>query len=203
MFKRLEGASIADKISSFERNPTLDTAQEIWDEARRAGKEKEYLPKLSAGVSSMYAKNLDAAKTDEEEAATLLDAKAAFEAGYLTAENYADVYVHAVENDIKKNSGSKKKDKYKNILKNYGDISELAKQGQIPAEIADKVADWLVNETNISDNFVAQYDKKGNVIGYSVQSALGPFAFTKKEEELLYDMITHKLTKEKLLGIQK
>ena len=203
MFKKLGGATVADQISSFELNPTLDMAQEIWDEARRAGKEKEYLPKLSAGVSSMSAKNLDAAKTDEEEAGILLNAKSAFEAGYLTAENYADVYIHAVENDIKKNSGSKKKDKYKNIIKNYGDVVELAEQGQIPPEVADKIADWLINDTNISDNFIEQYDNKGNVIGYSVQSATGPFAFTKKEEELLYDMITHKLTKEKLLGIQK
>lgn len=203
MFKKLGGATVADKISSFELNPTLDMAQEIWDEARRAGKEKEYLPKLSAGVSSMSAKNLDAAKTDEEEAGILLNAKSAFEAGYLTAENYADVYIHAVENDIKKNSGSKKKDKYKNIIKNYGDVAELAEQGQIPPEVADKIADWLINDTNISDNFIERYDNKGNVIGYSVQSATGPFAFTKKEEELLYDMITHKLTKEKLLGIQK
>ena len=203
MFKKLGGATLSDQISSFELNPTLDTAQEIWDEARRAGKEKEYLPKLSAGVSSMSAKKLDAAKTDEEEAGILLNAKSAFEAGYLTAENYADVYIHAVENDIKKNSGSKKKDKYKNIIKNYGDIVELAEQGQIPPEVADKIADWLINDTNISDNFIERYDNKGNVIGYSVQSATGPFAFTKKEEELLYDMITHKLTKEKLLGIQK
>lgn len=203
MFKRLGGATLSDQISSFELNPTLDMAQEIWDEARRAGKEKEYLPKLSAGVSSMSAKNLDAAKTDEEEAGILLNAKSAFEAGYLTAENYADVYIHAVENDIKKNSGSKKKDKYKNIIKNYGDVVELAEQGQIPPEVADKIADWLINDTNISDNFIEQYDNKGNVIGYSVQSATGPFAFTKKEEELLYDMITHKLNKEKLLGIQK
>ena len=203
MFKKLGGATVADQISSFELNPTLDTAQEIWDEARRAGKEKEYLPKLSAGVSSMSAKKLDAAKTDEEEAGILLNAKSAFEAGYLTAENYADVYIHAVENDIKKNSGSKKKDKYKNIIKNYGDIVELAEQGQIPPEVADKIADWLINDTNISDNFIERYDNKGNVIGYSVQSATGPFAFTKKEEELLYDMIKHKLTKEKLLGIKK
>ena len=203
MFKKLGGAKVADKISSFELNPTLDMAQEIWDEARRVGKEKEYLPKLSAGVSSMSAKKLDAAKTDEEEAGILLNAKSAFEAGYLTAESYADVYIHAVENDIKKNSGSKKKDKYKNIIKNYGDVVELAEQGQIPPEVADKIADWLINDTNISDNFIEQYDNKGNVIGYSVQSATGPFAFTKKEEELLYDMITHKLTKEKLLGIQK
>lgn len=203
MFKKLGGATLSDQISSFELNPTLDTAQEIWDEARRAGKEKEYLPKLSAGVSSMSAKKLDAAKTDEEEAGILLNAKSAFEAGYLTAENYADVYIHAVENDIKKNSGSKKKDKYKNIIKNYGDIVELAEQGQIPPEVADKIADWLINDTNISDNFIERYDNKGNVIGYSVQSATGPFAFTKKEEELLYDMITHKLTKEKLLGIIK
>ena len=203
MFKKLGGATVADQISSFELNPTLDMAQEIWDEARRVGKEKEYLPKLSAGVSSMSAKNLDAAKTDEEEAGILLNAKSAFEAGYLTAENYADVYIHAVENDIKKNSGSKKKDKYKNIIKNYGDVVELAEQGQIPPEVADKIADWLINDTNISDNFIERYDNKGNVIGYSVQSATGPFAFTKKEEELLYDMITHKLNKEKLLGIQK
>ena len=203
MFKKLGGATLSDQISSFELNPTLDMAQEIWDEVRRAGKEKEYLPKLSAGVSSMSAKNLDAAKTDEEEAGILLNAKSAFEAGYLTAENYADVYIHAVENDIKKNSGSKKKDKYKNIIKNYGDVVELAEQGQIPPEVADKIADWLINDTNISDNFIERYDNKGNVIGYSVQSATGPFAFTKKEEELLYDMITHKLNKEKLLGIQK
>lgn len=59
MFKRMEGATIADKISAFEKNPTTSDAAGIMDDAKASGTWDQVQPKVSAGLSDAYLKALD------------------------------------------------------------------------------------------------------------------------------------------------
>ena len=59
MFKRLGGATIADKISSFEKNPTASDAARIMADAKASGTWEQVQPKVSAGLSDAYIKALN------------------------------------------------------------------------------------------------------------------------------------------------
>lgn len=59
MFKRMKGATIADKISAFEKNPTTSDAAGIMDDAKASGTWDQVQPKVSAGLSDAYLKALD------------------------------------------------------------------------------------------------------------------------------------------------
>lgn len=59
MFKKLEGATITDKISSFEKNPTASDADKIMADAKASGTWEQVQPKVSAGLSDAYIKALN------------------------------------------------------------------------------------------------------------------------------------------------
>ena len=59
MFKKLGGATIADKISAFEKNPTVSDAEGIMADAKESGTWEQVQPKVSAGLSDAYIKALN------------------------------------------------------------------------------------------------------------------------------------------------
>lgn len=59
MFKKLGEATIADKISSFEKNPTASDAARIMADAKASGTWEQVQPKVSAGLSDAYIKALN------------------------------------------------------------------------------------------------------------------------------------------------
>ena len=59
MFKKLDRATITDKISSFEKNPTASDADKIMADAKASGTWEQVQPKVSAGLSDAYIKALN------------------------------------------------------------------------------------------------------------------------------------------------
>lgn len=139
MFKKLGGATVADKISELETSPTLSGAAEAYLAARQNGTLDKDAAKISAGAKAAVEASLKNAGDNEEAMNTALaEAAQAVKDGYMSESDYASIITADIHEDIKSMESSTKKisdrKKRKRIAQNFEGIVEMHNDGRLSDE---------------------------------------------------------------------
>lgn len=139
MFKKLEGATVADQISALEASPTLSGAAEAYLAARQNGTLDKDAAKISAGAKAAVEASLKNAGDNEEAMnAALAEAAQAVKDGYMSESDYASIITADIHEDIKSMESSTKKisdrKKRKRIAQNFEGIVEMHNDGRLSDE---------------------------------------------------------------------
>lgn len=136
MFKKLGGATVADKISELEASPTLSGAAEAYLAARQNGTLDKDAAKISAGARAAVEASLKAAGDDEEAMNTALaEAAQAVKDGYMSESDYVSIITADIHADIKNmESGDEKisdRKKRKRVLDSIEGIIQDHEEGNL------------------------------------------------------------------------
>lgn len=102
MFKKLGGATVADKVSALEKSPTLSGAAEAYLAARQNGTLDRDAAKISAGAKAAVEASLKNAGDNEEAMNTALaEAAQAVKDGYMSESDYVSILTADIHADIK------------------------------------------------------------------------------------------------------
>lgn len=139
MFKKLEGATVADQISALETSPTLSGAAEAYLAARQKGTLDRDAAKISAGAKAAVEASLKNAGDNEEAMNTALaEAAQAVKDGYMSESDYVSIITEDIHADIKNmESGDEK-------------ISDRKKRKRVAQSIEGIIAQY--ESGNLSDD---------------------------------------------------
>ena len=102
MFKKLGGATVTDKISALETNPTLSGAAEAYLAAQQNGTLEQDAAKISAGARAAVEASLkNAGDNDEAMNTALAEAAQAVKDGYMSESDYVSIITADIHADIK------------------------------------------------------------------------------------------------------
>ena len=102
MFKKLGGATVADKVSALEESPTLSGAAEAYLAARQNGTLDRDAAKISAGAKAAVEASLKNAGDNEEAMnIALAEAAQAVKDGYMSESDYVSILTADIHADIK------------------------------------------------------------------------------------------------------
>ena len=136
MFKKLEGATVADQISELEESPTLSGAAEAYLAARQNGTLDRDAAKISAGAKAAVEASLKNAGDNEEAMNTALaEAAQAVKDGYMSESDYVSILTADIHADIKNmESGDEKisdRKKRKRVLDSIEGIIQDHEEGNL------------------------------------------------------------------------
>lgn len=136
MFKKLGGATVADKVSALEESPTLSGAAEAYLAARQNGTLDKDAAKISAGAKAAVEASLKNAGDDEEAMNTALaEAAQAVKDGYMSESDYVSILTADIHADIKNmESGDEKisdRKKRKRVLDSIEGIIQDHEEGNL------------------------------------------------------------------------
>jgi hypothetical protein len=139
MFKKLGGATVADKISALEASPTLSGAAEAYLAAQQNGTLDRDAAKISAGAKAAVEASLKNAGDNEEAMNTALaEAAQAVKDGYMSESDYVSIITADIHADIKNmESGDEK-------------ISDRKKRKRVAQSIEGIIAQY--ESGNLSDD---------------------------------------------------
>lgn len=162
MFKKLGGATVADQISAFEKNPTLVDAEQIMADAQRNGTEKEALPKVSKGTTSIMMNALE----DPEAAWSVLEIPQETWAAYNDGQRKGIVLDRAGE--LRK-KGLITEEDYKSVL--LGDMENMRiaiDDGEIDRP-ASEISDMIISWQNYRDRGYMTEDEYQKLLGEAAE----------------------------------
>jgi hypothetical protein len=172
MFKRIEGATIADKISAFEKNPTTSDAAGIMADAKESGTWEQVQPKVSSGLSDAYLKALDALDggysllgydaeawsglSEEEKATAILQAGGeAVKSGLMSEADFAKIISKDAETAIKeiRSSDDRPIVKSRAVFNAISGILVCVENGTLSREAADQIIADMAKYSVVKDAY--------------------------------------------------
>ena len=136
MFKKLGGATVADKVSALEESPALSGAAEAYLAARQNGTLDRDAAKISAGAKAAVEASLKNAGDNEEAMNTALaEAAQAVKDGYMSESDYVSIITADIHADVKNmESGDEKisdRKKRKRVLDSIEGIIQDHEEGNL------------------------------------------------------------------------
>ena len=136
MFKKLGGATVADRVSALEASPTLSGAAEAYLAARQNGTLDKDAAKISAGAKAAVEASLKNAGDNEEAMnIALAEAAQAVKDGYMSESDYVSIITADIHEDVKNmESGDEKisdRKKRKRVLDSIEGIIQDHEEGNL------------------------------------------------------------------------